>query len=202
MGNGRDPWRGEAGAFAYLSEGDPEPDSTPTDVRERVSDIVDTGDPAFISICSAAMHLLKYGFDITDPDIARRCIAVGRASHQTGIDRDAALVRRGEQPLMSPLRREASEVVYYMRIGNRVKIGWSRNLPKRLATINPEELMVTEPGNSILERVRHDQFSALHTHGEWFRLEQPLTDHITELREIDARHSRPEAAPGEVHCAP
>lgn len=88
------------------------------------------------------------------------------------------------------------EVIYYMRIGNRVKIGWSTNLPGRLATINPEELMAVEPGGRAVECHRHAEFSYLRTHGEWFRLASPLVEHIASLRTAAKTEPLPESQPG------
>lgn len=73
-------------------------------------------------------------------------------------------------------------VVYYMRIGDRVKIGTSVSLEQRLMTINPEELMALERGGVSVEQARHREFKALRTHGEWFRLEGRLVTHIERLR--------------------
>lgn len=70
-----------------------------------------------------------------------------------------------------------------------MKIGTTVNLRLRLSAIYPEELMVTEPGNRILEKVRHEQFRELRSHGEWFRLDHRLVAHIDELRQIAARHA-------------
>lgn len=72
-------------------------------------------------------------------------------------------------------------VVYYMRIGDRVKIGTSTNLRKRLSAINPEELLGYEEGGLGLERHRHKQFADLRTHGEWFKLEGALVEHLAAL---------------------
>lgn len=72
-------------------------------------------------------------------------------------------------------------VVYYMRLGNRVKIGMSASLVNRVADIQPEELMATEPGGYDIEKLRHQQFAELRVSGEWFRLEDPLTSYIANL---------------------
>src|SRR5688500_6445579 len=113
---------------------------------ELSDDRVDPKDPAIQHIIQVAMKLGEYGFDTQDPEIVRRAIAAGRAAYERDpatlarrYVRESALSRHGVDP------DQLAEVVYYMRIGNRVKIGWSTNLPSRLATINPEELMVTEP---------------------------------------------------------
>jgi hypothetical protein len=80
-------------------------------------------------------------------------------------------------------------VVYYMRVGNRVKIGTSVRLSERMKAINPEELMTTEFGGIDVERRRHEEFKLLRTHGEWFKLEGPLVEHIDKLR-AEARASK------------
>jgi len=155
-----------------------------------IVDLVDVDDPAFGHILRAALDLEEYGFDIADMDIARRAVAAGQRRHANSPEvhqREQEEVK--ERRKANPFEIAAGEVVYYMRIGNRVKIGWSTNLPSRLCDINPEELMVTEPGNRILERVRHDQFAELRSHGEWFRLEDRLSAHIEELRRAEARAS-------------
>jgi hypothetical protein len=46
--------------------------------------------------------------------------------------------------------------------------------------------MATEPGDRKLEGLRHRQFWAFHTHGEWFRMEPPLLAHIREVKSRNA----------------
>lgn len=128
--------------------------------------------------------LQQYGITVTPELMAS---AIERAKKRFGPPPKAA-------PRPAPPRRRiiggrfhgieylGGEVVYYMRVGNRVKIGTTANLGMRLRTINPEELMATEPGGPGHERHRHAEFRALRTNGEWFRLESPLTEHIEKLR--------------------
>lgn len=91
-----------------------------------------------------------------------------------------------KRPTSLPVRyaslQLAIQVVYYARIGNRVKIGTSTNLPTRMQVIRPEEIMVLEAGGFDVEQRRHLQFKALRTHGEWFKLEGALVEHIAQLR--------------------
>lgn len=145
------------------------------DVEPPSSDLIDTNDPAFGHIMRACLQLTAdFGFDLADPDIVRGAIRAGRRRHQ----------RQAEEEREAKAQVEATgEVVYYMRIGNRVKIGFSASLTLRLATINPEELMATEPGGWALEQHRHRQFRKLRTNGEWFKLAEPLTTHIVGLQE-------------------
>ncbi|WP_227979963.1 GIY-YIG nuclease family protein [Nocardia spumae] len=78
------------------------------------------------------------------------------------------------------------EVVYYIRFGDRVKIGTTTNLAKRLPFIPHDEVMATEPGGIYVERQRHKQFQHLRAkvgHGrEWFQLTPELADHIAVMR--------------------
>lgn len=80
----------------------------------------------------------------------------------------------------------AGEVVYYMRFADRVKIGYSTNLAKRLRHVPNDELLATEPGTMKTEAARHEQFSELRITGEWFQYVEPLTDHIDGLRRAAA----------------
>lgn len=78
--------------------------------------------------------------------------------------------------------KDALPVVYYARLGNRMKIGWTSNLPRRMTVIQPEELLATEPGGPDEEAVRHVQFADLHVVGEWFKYQGALVEHVSLLR--------------------
>lgn len=127
---------------------------------------VEAGDVTTGEIMREFLPLRRYGVAITE-DMVRQAI-------------ESIIKRRRPEP---PPKPKLPDVVYYMRIGNRVKIGTSTNLVERLKALNPEELMVTEPGGPDTERSRHRQFADLRTHGEWFKLEGPLLEHIERLKE-------------------
>lgn len=74
-------------------------------------------------------------------------------------------------------------VVYYMRQSDLVKIGTTVKIRQRYDAIQPQGIMAVEYGWYELERKRHKQFVDQYSHGEWFRLEPPLVDHIIALRE-------------------
>lgn len=76
----------------------------------------------------------------------------------------------------------AGELVYYIRFGDRVKIGYSSNLAGRLRALPHDEVLATEPGTYALEAARHRQFRELRLTGEWFDHAEPLTSHIETLR--------------------
>lgn len=83
-------------------------------------------------------------------------------------------------------RRWAAEkpVVYYVQVGEFIKIGVTTRLRQRLQAYPPNKrLLATEPGNYALESKRHEQFEHLLAHGhEWFRCDAKLIDHINDLR--------------------
>lgn len=88
---------------------------------------------------------------------------------------------------------EADGWVYYMRINNRIKIGFTTNLRQRSRNYPPgTELLAVEPGSRELEARRHDQFSRSLAQGrEWFAESEALTRHIAELAE---QYATPTAA--------
>ena len=73
------------------------------------------------------------------------------------------------------------DVVYYLRYGDRVKIGTTSNPRQRLAAIWHDQLLAFERGDRKLERVRHIQFADDRQGGEWFGLSDALRAHIAEV---------------------
>lgn len=106
-------------------------------------------------------------------------IEEARACIQTYVDHHARLIAKAEE-------KARRSVVYYMRLGDLVKIGWTTNLQRRRDVINPQEVMATEPGGRQVELRRHRQFDDLRVHGEWFQLEPPLTEWIKGLKAASA----------------
>ena len=74
------------------------------------------------------------------------------------------------------------DVVYYLRFGDRIKIGTSHNPRGRLAQLRFDELLAFERGDRSLEQERHAQFAdARYPGSEWFHSHQELTEHIRML---------------------
>lgn len=73
--------------------------------------------------------------------------------------------------------------VYYIRFGDRIKIGYTLNVPGRLANLPHDEVLAIEPGPIELERMRHQQFAEhrITSLGEWFRIHPDLLTHIDML---------------------
>jgi hypothetical protein len=72
-------------------------------------------------------------------------------------------------------------IVYYMRFGDRIKIGTTTNLRSRLTSVPCDEVLAVEPGSYELERMRHDQFAESRITGEWFGQSEELLSHIASL---------------------
>jgi hypothetical protein len=74
------------------------------------------------------------------------------------------------------------DVVYYLRFGDRVKIGTTATPRQRLAAIVHDELLAFERGDRHRERRRHEQFAAdRFPRTEWFRSSPALLAHIGKL---------------------
>jgi len=79
-------------------------------------------------------------------------------------------------------------VIYYIRFGDRIKIGSSRDVAKRLKNLPWDEVLAFEAGLPSEERRRHRMFDEARIDGqrEWFRADhQPLLDHIERQRNLN-----------------
>jgi len=88
------------------------------------------------------------------------------------------------------LRQDRDGFVYYLRVGERVKIGYSVDVKRRMRAYPPgSELLAVEPGDRELETKRHRQFSGSRTDGrEWFR---PTPDIFELTAEIVETYGEP-----------
>lgn len=68
--------------------------------------------------------------------------------------------------------------VYYVRFGDRIKIGVTTNLPARLDALPWDEVLTVELGERELEQERHRQFRIFRVNGEWFAKTPELVEHI------------------------
>ncbi|HEX8345041.1 MAG TPA: helix-turn-helix domain-containing protein [Actinoplanes sp.] len=74
-------------------------------------------------------------------------------------------------------------LVYYLRFVDRIKIGHTTNLPRRLTAIPYDEVIAIEPGPLELEKMRHRQFGDARVVREWFEQSDELLSHINMLRD-------------------
>lgn len=87
-----------------------------------------------------------------------------------------------ERKILMGISAGRQSVVYYMRLGNRAKIGHTANLKQRMSAIQPEDCMTYELGGTQLEGRRHRQFAHLRVSGEWFDLQGELIRHVNTLQ--------------------
>ncbi|WP_150308087.1 GIY-YIG nuclease family protein [Planctomonas psychrotolerans] len=74
------------------------------------------------------------------------------------------------------------DVVYYLRFGDRIKIGTSSNPRMRLASQRYEQLLAFERGTRAVEQRRHAQFAEFRIlRTEWFDISESLLRHIDVL---------------------
>lgn len=74
------------------------------------------------------------------------------------------------------------DVVYYLRFGERVKIGTTTNPRQRFTAIRHEEVLAFERGDRHVEHRRHEQFAAERAGtSEWFAVSPRLLEHIDTL---------------------
>lgn len=150
-----------------------------------LAELADVDEPAFGCIIDGIVHAVLEEFDLDDPSVLKAIVDAARRRYERATnprvyDRAAIL----DQAMRIKAERETKSVVYYMRIGDRVKIGTTIDLDRRVREIRPEEVMATEPGGVEVERQRHGQYGHFRTTGEWFRLHGSLREHIDTLREV------------------
>lgn len=94
------------------------------------------------------------------------------------------VARVGDYPPPPVEHGPPAPVVYYIRNQQRIKIGWTSNLRRRVHGLTYDEILAVEPGGVELEKMRHQQFAAdrFGRRGEWFQISDSLTSHIEMIR--------------------
>lgn len=85
----------------------------------------------------------------------------------------------------SVAKRDGSRV-YFARAGDRIKVGWSKNVATRIAQLqtgnpDPIQLLATTPGGRSLEREVHSRFADARVTGEWFSATPELLAYIADV---------------------
>ena len=80
--------------------------------------------------------------------------------------------------------------IYYLAVGNEIKIGWSDDIRRRLESYPPSRrLLAIEPGDKRTEARRHRRFAEHLSSGrEWFRPAPPL---MTWINAVVDEHGDP-----------
>jgi len=83
-------------------------------------------------------------------------------------------------------KKEKDTIVYFIRSGDLIKIGYTSDLEERKSTLqtnNPTiiEVLKTIPGGRPEEQQLHEKFAKLNKTGEWFYAAQELLDFINTI---------------------
>lgn len=99
-------------------------------------------------------------------------------------DEEAAAHNRREMARLREWeRRNAIGHVYFLRGGNTVKIGFSKNVSRRLEKLrngNPESVFICKvvEGPISKEKAYHKRFAEYRVRGEWFELRGRLAKYL------------------------
>lgn len=113
-----------------------------------------------------------------------------RLDELTGFQFEAAINRladdRAQVVKQNRLREQRGQQpgwVYYLRVGERVKIGYSADVKRRMRAYPPESrLLAVHPGTPQLETDMHRRFTGSRAAGrEWFRETPDLSEHIEQV---------------------
>lgn len=118
------------------------------------------------------------------------------ADRETAMDAFVEMAHDRRIRQIRPLNDDRPSIIYYVQIGEHIKIGTTTNVKRRLAAYPPNRrLLATEPGHETLEAERHRQFAGLLDMGrEWFRPGAALVEHINGLRKTQGASPIPGAA--------
>lgn len=118
-------------------------------------------------------------------DVSSQIATCSECGHQV---RATEAGRSKFTPMQRPEQLSPSTVVYYIRFGDRIKIGTTDNLRNRLAALPYDQVLFTEPGSYELENQRHKQFRRHLVRGqrEWFHAHPELLDFIRTQRAAKA----------------
>lgn len=165
-----------------------------------------------LSPAGAVESLLKSGVRVSERELrakARRlgCYReIGRAMFFTEDDLAVLMIRDPQKSLAEWLvDQEAAEaafqgqsnrngVVYFVRSGDAVKIGFTTDLESRVKafrTASPEEFDVwmTIEGSARLERYFHRMFAGDRIRNEWFKVSSAILDYVA-MRKTAVRYGR------------
>lgn len=104
----------------------------------------------------------------------------------TTLDRILHYKKHGPEGWHKPVERQNDPGwVYYIRMGDVIKIGYATDVTKRMRAYPPSaELLAAHPGTPQVERDMHKRFSADLARGrEWFQESPELTAHIADVVE-------------------
>jgi len=115
-------------------------------------------------------------------DVAE-ALAAARAAPITNAQVAAEFRRQSERAAAEARARSRATApgwIYYLRIGDRIKIGYSRDVKRRMRAYPPDsKLLAVHPGTPQMETEMHQRFAGSRAAGrEWFNETVDLREHI------------------------
>ena len=149
-------------------------DSGPRPSHQALLRLVDMTDPSWPHTAAILREMKDAGVEIGE---AALTIASKMGARRFAMA--AAAPRRGRRPAhhQATLTGTSDSIVYYIRRGDSIKIGWTADPVQRFKDLMPDQILAFEPGDVEQETLRHRQFDHLRQHGEHFRRAPELTDH-------------------------
>lgn len=137
--------------------------------------------------------MVRYEFLVPHDDILPNCLQAAYISSDVdGKSIQWVAFKMGSYGLTYPVdnqktendkRSRSNRLVYFMRCGEKVKIGISFDPERRreeLQRMNADELTIihTEPGGKEREKELHLKFEDFRSHGEWFEYCDKIEEYI------------------------
>lgn len=124
-------------------------------------------------------------------DVRKAYFAHQRQQDHEAIRAEAIRKRLGVEEFMAN-RKQAPGIIYYLKIEDQVKIGFSADLDTRLKAYPPmAKLLATHPGTRETERQMHNKFATqLAERKEWFHEHPELESHMAGVRKQFKQDSR------------
>jgi len=165
----RDDWE-SPGGMAHLDRGErimsvrPDYESSSYCLADGCRDSAHIGAP--VSLCGRHIHeVYSYAKDLIAP---RWVDAL-----------NAELARRRPDPPIQRWSAEPPSWVYFVRIGDLIKIGYSTNPKERFRALKVDAVLAAIPGTRADEQRYHETFAHLRVRGEYFH---PGDDLLTFIR--------------------
>lgn len=124
---------------------------------------------------------------VLDADMDHQMAEAAKSGYAAYIqaERDNAQAYMEYAALNTPADRSVPGVVYYLRVGDLIKIGFTTSLEQRMRSYPPNaQLLAVHPGTLDTERQMHHRFLHHLAQGrEWFTPGDELADHLRTVRE-------------------
>lgn len=127
--------------------------------------------------------------DAPDRALCKECIKSRVRGRNKEIFQEADRRKREQVALLELVRQyqpDNEPFIYLIEHDNRYKIGFSKNISKRLRSFNTAhathcKIVAIAPGTKELEKDLHKKFSTHHISGEWFLKKPAIVQYIESL---------------------